>query len=122
MVTYLTLGGGPGNRGLMFVSYYGRSRAFISNYRSWKEYYSSGNIVQMVSSLLSHETLHLTINKFSLIASAELDNLFGKSNDWHQYPHGLGDLDKLSVNSGGVRKAGAKKSQKLMRKKRRTRF
>jgi hypothetical protein len=122
MVTYLTLGGGPGNRGLMFVSYYGRSRAFISNYRSWKEYHSSGNIVQIVSSLLSHETLHLTINKFSLMASAELDNLFGKSNDWHQYPHGLGDLDKLSVNSGGVRKAGAKKSQRLMRKKRRTEF
>lgn len=118
MVTYLTLRGGPGNRGLMFVSYYGRARAFISNYRSWKEYYSSGYIVQIVSSLLSHETLHLTINKFSLMASAELDNLFGKSNNWHQYPHGLGDLDKLSVNSGGVRKAGAKKSQKLLRKKR----
>lgn len=51
------------------------------------------------------------------MASAELDNLFGKSNNWHQYPHGLGDLNKLCVNSGGFRKAGAKKSQKLMRKK-----
>jgi len=102
------------------VSYYGRSRAFISNYRSWKEYYSSGIIVQIISSLLSHETLHLTINKFSLMASAELDNLFGKSNNWHRYPHGLGDLDKLIVSSSGVRKAVTKKSQKLMRKKRRT--
>ena len=122
MVTYLTLRGGPGNRGLMFVPYYGRSRAFISNYRSWKEYYRAGNIVQIVSSLLSHETLHLTLNRFSLLASAELDNLFGKSNNWHEYHHGLGNLDKLSVNSGGIRKAGAKKSQKSMRKKRRTRF
>jgi hypothetical protein len=101
----------------MFVTYYGRSRAFISNYRSWKEYYSAGKIVQVISSLLSHETLHLTLNRFSLLASAELDNLFGKSNNWHQYPHGLGDLDKVSVNSGGFRKAGAKKSQKLKRKK-----
>jgi hypothetical protein len=122
MVTYLMLKGGPGNRGLMFVSYYGRSRAFISNYRSWKEYYSAGNIVPVASSLLSHETLHLTLNRFSLMASAELDNLFGKSNNWHQYPHGLGNLDKLSVDSSVIRKAGAKKSQKSMRKKRRAEF
>jgi hypothetical protein len=104
------------------VSYYGRSRAFISNYRSWKEYYVAGNIVQVISSLLSHETLHLTLNRFSLMASAELDNLFGKSNNWHKYPHGLGDLGKLSVNSGGIRKAGAKKLQKSTRKKRGTEF
>ena len=117
MVIRLKLKGEPGNRGLMFVTYYGRYSAFISNYRSWREYYSAGKIVQVVSSLLSHETLHLTLNRFSLLASAKLDNLFGKSNNWHRYPHGLGDLEKLSVNSVGFRKAGAKKSQKLKRKK-----
>lgn len=117
MVIHLTLRGEPGKRGLMFVSYYARSRAFISNYRSWKQYHSAGNIVEVASSLLSHETLHLAINKFSLSASAELDNLFGRSNKWELYPHGLGDLDRLGVGSISYIKSAAKNSQKSRRKK-----
>ena len=91
----LTLKGRAGKRGLMFVSYYGRSRAFISNYRTWQQYHSYGKIVELASSLLSHESLHLTLNKFSLSASAKLDNLFGRSNMWENYPHGLGDFDRI---------------------------
>jgi hypothetical protein len=73
--------------------------------------------VEVASSLLSHETLHLAINKFSLSASAELDNLFGRSNNWELYPHGLGDLDRLCVNSSSYTKNTAKNSQKSKRKK-----
>ena len=91
----LTLKGRAGKRGLMFVSYYGRSRTFISNYRTWQLYHNSGKIVEIASSLLSHESLHLTLNKFSLSASAKLDNLFGRSNMWENYPHGLGDFDRI---------------------------
>jgi hypothetical protein len=116
MVMYLSLKGEPGKRGLMYVSYYGRSRAFISNYRSWREYHSDGNIAQVASSLLSHETLHLTLNKFSLSASADLDNLFGRSNNWELYEHGLGDLDRFSVNSDSSHKNGAKKPKRSKKK------
>jgi len=91
----LTLKGRAGKRGLMFVSYYGRSRAFISNYRTWQLYHNYGKIVEIASSLLSHESLHLTLNKFSLSASAKLDNLFGRSNMWENYTHGLGDFDRI---------------------------
>ena len=91
----LTLKGMAGKRGLMFVSYYGRSRAFISNYSTWQQYHNYGKIVEIASSLLSHESLHLTLNKFSLSASAKLDNLFGRSNMWENYPHGLGDFDRI---------------------------
>lgn len=91
------LKGTAGKRGLMFVSYYGRSRAFISNYRTWQQYNNYGKIVEIASSLLSHETLHLTLNKFSLSASAKLDNLFGRSNMWENYPHGLGDFDGIKL-------------------------
>lgn len=112
MVVHLSLRGEPGKRGLMFVSYYGRSRAFISNYRSWKEYHSDGNIAEIASSLLSHETLHLTLNRFSLSASADLDNMFGRSNSWELYPHGLGDLDRSTVNSAEKLTSAAKKLKK----------
>jgi hypothetical protein len=91
----LALKGMAGKRGLMFVSYYGRSRAFISNYRTWQQYHNYGKIVEIASSLLSHESLHLTLNKFSLSASAKLDNLFGRSNTWENYQHGLGDFDRI---------------------------
>jgi hypothetical protein len=116
MVAYLSLKGEPGKRGLMYVPYYGRSRVFISNYRSWREYHSDGNIAQIACSLLSHETLHLAINKFSLSASADLDNLFGRSNSWELYEHGLGDLDNLSINSCSLHKNGAKKPKKSKKK------
>ena len=111
MVAYLSLKGEPGKRGLMYVPYYGRSR-----YRSWREHHSDGNITQIACSLLSHETLHLAINKFSLSASADLDNLFGRSNSWELYKHGLGDLDKLSINSCSLLKNGAKKPKKSKKK------
>jgi hypothetical protein len=101
MVAHLSLKGEPGKRGLMYVPYYARSRAFIA---------------QIACSLLSHETLHLAINKFSLSASADLDNLFGRSNSWELYKHGLGDLDKLSINSCSLHKNGAKKPKKSKKK------
>jgi hypothetical protein len=117
LVIQLSLKGEPGKRGLMFVSYYARSRAFISNYRSWKEYYTTGNIVEVATSLLSHETLHLIINRFSLSASAQLDNLFGKSNNWELCPHGLGDFDRLSVSTSSSRKYAVKKSPDSKKKR-----
>jgi hypothetical protein len=84
----------------MFVPYYGRSRAFIANYSSWHEYRREGKIAEVAASLLSHETLHIAINRFSLAASANLDNLFGR-NCWELYRHGLGDLDRVHRNSAG---------------------
>jgi hypothetical protein len=117
MVLDLKLKGLSGRRGLMFVSYYGRSRAFIGNYRSWKEFNSDGRIAEIASSLLSHETLHLTLNKISFRASAQLDELFGQSNYWERYTHGLGDLENwqshtipLSKNAGkGARRRNKRK-------------
>ena len=96
VLQYLGLKGAYGKRGLMFVPYYGRSRAFISNFRSWQEYSTDGRIAEIATSLISHETLHLALNKFSFITSAKLDNLFGRSNRWEKYTHGLGDLDKIT--------------------------
>lgn len=101
MVADLKFKGGVGKRGLMFVPYYGRSRAFIANYSSWRKYSREGKIAEVASSLLSHETLHIAINKFSLSASANLDNLFGRSNSWERYHHGLGDLDRVHRHSTG---------------------
>ncbi|HSA73991.1 MAG TPA: hypothetical protein VLD84_08555 [Nitrososphaeraceae archaeon] len=95
MVADLRLRGMVGRRGLMFVSYYGKSRAFISNYRSWREYDTMGKTAEVASSIISHESIHLALNKFSVNASDKLDNLFGKSNSWEIYPHGLGDLNKV---------------------------
>ncbi len=117
MVLDLKLKGLSGRRGLMFVSYYGRSRAFIGNYSSWREFNSDGRIAEIASSLLSHETLHLTLNKISFSASAQLDELFGQSNYWERYTHGLGDLENwqshtipLSKNAGkGARRRNKKK-------------
>lgn len=93
LVADLKLQGGIGRRGLMFVPYYGKSRVFIANYSSWREYHREGVIAEVAASLLSHETLHIAINRFSLTASASLDNLFGRSNSWERYLHGLGDLE-----------------------------
>jgi hypothetical protein len=95
LVADLRLKGRVGKRGLMFVPYYGRSRAFISNYRSWLQYHNEGKIAEIATSLISHEALHLVLNKFSLTASSKLDNLFGRSNSWEEYTHGLGDLDTV---------------------------
>jgi hypothetical protein len=117
VVVDLRLKGMAGKRGLMFVSYYGRSRAFISNYRTWQQYHNYGKIVEIASSLLSHETLHLALNKFSLSASAKLDNLFGRSNMWENYPHGLGDFDKIKR----ANPASAKNAQKIIKTKKRPR-
>jgi hypothetical protein len=108
MVVELRLKGMAGKRGLMFVPYYGRSRAFISNYRSWKEYCGEGRIAEIATSLLSHETLHLALNKFSFTTSAKLDNLFGRSNKWENYPHGLGDLDGIKDNPPTTYKSARK--------------
>lgn len=118
MVADLTLKGMVGKRGLMFVSYYGRSRAFIANYSSWQEYYIEGRITEIASSLISHEALHLVLNKFSLTASAKLDNLFGKSNKWENYPHGLGDLDRVNYTAPSDCKSGQKIHKQLKRRRR----
>jgi len=101
MVADLKFRGSVGKRGLMFVPYYGMSRAFIANYSSWREYCQEGKIAEVAASLLSHETLHIAINRFSLAASANLDNLFGRSNSWELYYHGLGDFDRIHRNSFG---------------------
>ena len=116
MVADLRLKGMVGKRGLMFVTYYGRSRAFIANYSSWQEYHNEGRIAEIASSLISHEALHLVLNKFSLSASAKLDNLFGKSNTWENYPHGLGDLDRVNANVPLNYKSGQKNHQNTRRR------
>jgi hypothetical protein len=108
VLKYLGLKGAYGKRGLMFVPYYGRSRAFISNYRSWQEYSTEGRIAEIAASLISHETLHLTLNKLSFITSAKLDNLFGSSNRWEKYPHGLGDLGKTRDSPPTIYKSARK--------------
>jgi hypothetical protein len=100
MVADLRLRGMMGRRGLMFVSYYGKSRAFISNYRSWREYDSMGKTAEVASSIISHESIHLALNRFSVNASDKLDNLFGRSNSWEVYPHGLGDLNRIRNGKG----------------------
>lgn len=92
LVVDLRLRGRVGRRGLMYVPYYGQSKAFIANYKSWKEYDTKGKTHAVVASIISHESIHLTLNKFSVTASAKLDNLFGKSNCWEDYSHGLGDF------------------------------
>jgi hypothetical protein len=116
VLEYLGLKGSYGKRGLMFVAYYGRSRAFISNYRSWQEYSNEGRIAEIATSLISHETLHLTLNKFSFITSAKLDNLFGRSNRWENYPHGLGDLDKIRDSPPTIYKNARKIGPKRKRR------
>lgn len=128
MVADLRFKGGIGKRGLMFVPYYGHSRAFIANYSSWREYHREGRIAEVAASLLSHETLHIAINKFSLTASATLDNLFGKSNSWELYSHGLGDLDDtgLCINNGRIIDSNNKQyyysSKKFAKRRKRNRI
>ena len=117
MVLDLKLKGLSGRRGLMFVPYYGRSRAFIGNYKSWKEFNSDGRIAEIASSLLSHETLHLTLNKISFSASAQLDELFGQSNFWEKYTHGLGELQNLQRNKLPLAKNAVKRARRKGRKK-----
>lgn len=104
--------GGLGRRGLMFVPYYGQKRVFIANYSSWKEYHREGRIAEVAVSLLSHETLHIVINKFSLSASATLDNLFGRSNSWELYQHGLGDFDRIQRNNPSIRKSAKRRKRR----------
>ena len=117
MVLDLKLKGLSGRRGLMFVSYYGRSRAFIGNYSSWREFNSDGRIAEIASSLLSHESLHLTLNKVSFSASAQLDELFGQSNYWERYAHGLGDLENLQSHTIPLSKNAGKGARKRNKKK-----
>jgi hypothetical protein len=117
MVLDLKLNGLSGRRGLMFVPYYGKSRAFIGNYKSWKEFNSDGRIAEIASSLLSHETLHLTLNKISFSASAQLDELFGQSNFWEKYAHGLGELENLQRNEPPLAKNAVKRARRKGRKK-----
>jgi hypothetical protein len=120
MVIDLSLKGNVGKRGLMFVSYYGRTRAFISNYKSWHEYQNQGKITEIAMSLISHESLHLTMNKFSLSASAKLDNLFGRSNSWENYTHGLGDIDRAGNIYTTNLKYASKGRKKFIKSRRRS--
>lgn len=99
----------------MFVAYYGTSKVFIANYSSWRAYAREGRIAEVATSLLSHESLHIAINRFSLKASANLDNLFGRSDRWEDYRHGLGDLKAQAgslLGPGPTVKSAKKKKQK----------
>ena len=103
----------------MFVPYYGMTRAFIANYSSWREYARQGRIAEVATSLLSHESLHIALNRFSLRASAHLDNMFGRSDAWEVYRHGLGDLNGYSERSRKITTV-AKSAKKNRKKKRRS--
>jgi hypothetical protein len=98
----------------MFVPYYGTTRAFIANYSSWREYARQGRIAEVASSLLSHESLHIAINRFSLRASAHLDNMFGRSDTWEVYRLGFGDLNAYadSIRKTKLVTKSAKKKRK----------
>lgn len=111
LVVDLRLRGMVGKRGLMYVPYYGKSRAFISNYKSWKEYDTKGKTHAIVASIISHESIHLTLNKFSVTASAKLDNLFGNSNCWEDYSHGLGDLGNMVLRTNLTRNTQGKRAR-----------
>ena len=102
----------------MFVPYYGMTRAFIANYSSWREYARQGRIAEVASSLLSHESLHIALNRFSLRASAHLDNMFGRSDAWEVYRHGLGDLNAYgeSTRKANFVTKSAKKNRKKKKK------
>src|SRR5213594_2542208 len=102
LVVDLKLKGKGGRRGLMYVPYYGKSRAFISNYKTWQEYETRGKTHAIVTSIISHESIHLTLNKISFTASAKLDNLFGRSNSWEEYSHGLGDVGSFVLKTGWI--------------------
>lgn len=117
LVADLRFRGGVGKRGLMFVPYYGQTRVFIANYSSWREYHREGRIAEVAMSLLSHETLHIAINRFSLAASANLDNLFGRSNSWELYSHGLGDLERVHSSHPLVKSTRTKSARRRKRKK-----
>ena len=119
MVADLRFRGGAGKRGLMFVPYYGTSRAFIANYSSWRAYAREGRIAEVATSLLSHESLHIAINRISLRASANLDNLFGRSDSWEDYRHGLGDLN-TQVGNALSPSQPIKSAKKKKQKKKRT--
>jgi hypothetical protein len=111
LVVDLRLRGTVGKRGLMYVPYYGRSKAFISNYKSWKEYDTKGKTHAIVASIISHESIHLTLNKFSVTASAKLDNLFGKSNCWEDYSHGLGDFGNTTLRTSSAYNTQVKRAR-----------
>ena len=100
----------------MFVPYYGMTRAFIANYSSWREYARQGRIAEVATSLLSHESLHIALNRFSLRASAHLDNMFGSSDAWEVYRHGLGDLNAFGGSTMNA-KIAAKSARKNRKKK-----
>jgi hypothetical protein len=50
------------------------------------------------------------------LASAKLDNLFGRSNTWENYPHGLGDLDRVNATVPPNYKSGQRIHQNTKRR------
>src|SRR5574341_1775256 len=80
---------------MLYVDYFGLENVYINcNKRTWK---GERKVPAKVSALISHEAIHLAINKFDLVASAKLDNLFQDSggHGWQHFQHGLGDLDNV---------------------------
>ena len=107
IVADLKLRGGVEKRRLMFAPYYGRSRAFTANYRSWHDYHRESVIVEVAAELLSHETLHIEITglrspRHPTLTTSLADRIVESSH------HGLGNLDRVHRNSAGqyARKRG----------------
>lgn len=81
--------------GLLWVGYYGLKTVYINkNRKHWK---GERYVPEKVAAILSHEAIHLALNKFDLVASAKIDILFGDPgyDNWQNFPHGLGDLDEV---------------------------
>src|SRR5436309_13608197 len=55
-----------------------------------------------VVTLMRHEKLTITINRFSLRASTNLHSLFAKSSSWELYHNELSDLDVVHRNSKDI--------------------
>lgn len=85
----------------MYTPAYARERVYISGTkRTWDEL-SFKRLPLMVAGLLSHEQLHLTLEKFSHKASEDLDNFFTGSDDWDKDMHGLGSLNAVMKQYNG---------------------
>ena len=94
-ITRKNIGGGKPVRGsYMYTPGYARQRVYISGtLKTWMKM-PFDRMPLMVSGILSHEQLHLTLEKISHKASEKLDKKFGYSDNWDIDLHGMGNFDK----------------------------
>jgi hypothetical protein len=84
-----------GQSALMYISPYGKKFVNISNFKEWRKYDKRGTVAETAVGLLSHESLHMALNKVSDRTSSKLDEFFGHCSYWDKYSHGLGNFYTL---------------------------